>query len=368
MLTLPEFRNQNCTRFRFRYSECRACADACPHDAIALSGEGIIISEKACQNCGLCLAACPTEALTGRNLPRIDILKRTMKSRAVTFACAPSQSPGDETVPCLGALDAAVLATLASAGVAVTLAGTHHCADCPHGAVAPRMIARNLEGVGALAHAAGNPKWSAITVAEHDAADAQAPRHDASRRHLFRRFLGAPASGVAQAASGVEARPVPLKAVRFAPAISTVGRELLQRLFDAAPPADTTPPPPALPLVEGLHVARVEIAAGCTACEVCARACPTGAMQIAESGVGWALTFQLSRCVGCGVCVESCQPRVLAFAAATGNLPAAREIVTLHALNKQRCARCDRFFISSEPAEICTICRGDDDDFTAIFG
>ena len=364
MLTLPEFRNQNCTRFRFRYSECRACADACPHDAIALSGEGISVSAKACQNCALCLAACPTEALTGRNLPRIDILKRTMKSRAVTFACAPSQCPGDETVPCLGALDAALLATLAGAGVAVTLAGTHHCTDCPHGAVAPRMIARNLEAVAALACAAGNPKWSAVTIAEHDAADAQAPRHDASRRHLFRRFLGAPASGVAQAASGVEARPVPLKAVRFAPAISTVGRELLQRLFDAAPPAAA----PALPLAEGLHVARLEIAPGCTACEVCARACPTGAMQIAESVVGWLLNFQFSRCVGCGVCVEACQPRVLRFAATMDDLPAARETVTLHALNKQRCARCDRFFISPEPAEICTICQGDDDDFAAIFG
>ena len=363
MLTQPDFRVQNCTRYRFRYSECRACADACPHNAIALSDEGIAISETDCRNCALCGAACPVEALTARNLPRIDILKRALRLKQVTFACAPSEARGEETVPCLGALDAALLATLAAKGVAVALAGTHHCEKCPHGEVAARMIASHLEGVAALRETVGSETWAAITIVEAEATQAEERPHDPSRRHLFRRFLGRSADGMAEAVVGAGRQPVPLKAVRFAAPFSTIGRELLQRLFAAAP-EDA----PALPRHDAVFAAGVEIAPGCSACEVCARACPTGAMQIAESGVGWALTFQFSRCVACGLCLEACQPRILRFADRMGDLRKARDSVTLHALAKQRCSRCDRFFISAGPAEICAICAGDDADFAAIFG
>jgi rubrerythrin len=35
---------------------------------------------------------------------------------------------------------------------------------------------------------------------------------------------------------------------------------------------------------------------------------------------------------------------------------------------KQRCARCDRHFVSPAPQQSCPICRDDEDAFTAIFG
>ena len=73
-------------------------------------------------------------------------------------------------------------------------------------------------------------------------------------------------------------------------------------------------------------------------------------------------------CVGCGVCVEVCQPHVLYFKGEMENLAKSPEPVTLHALGKQRCARCDRFFISSVPEEICPICEGDDADFASLLG
>ena len=187
--------------------------------------------------------------------------------------------------------------------------------------------------------------------------------HDASRRHLFRRFLGKPVNDIAEDTSDFVSQPAPMKAIRIAAPVRTTGRDLLQKLFDTTPENA-----PVLPHHEGLFAATIDMDSGCTACEACARVCPTGAINIGESAVSWALLFQFSRCVGCGVCVEVCQPRVLRSAEAMSELSDARKIVTLHARAKQRCNSCDRFFISAQPEEMCPVCQGDDADFADIFG
>ena len=363
MLTQPEYRATRCTRYRYRYSECSRCAEACPHEAVELSDEGIRISASACRNCALCAAACPTEALLADNLPRIEILKRAAKLPEVTFACAPSELKGDEIVPCLGGLDAEMLAYLSSRGVAVTLAGTRHCAECPHGAQGEERLGLNLEAVEALRGSVGSDKWAEFSVPDENETEQGKAGHDPSRRHLFRRFVGRGADQLIHPVSAAEAHPVPLKAIRFAAPFSTAGRELLQILFEAESEDHAL-----LPAHPALYAAKVGIQSGCTACEACARACPTGAMQIRESGTAWELGSQSSRCVGCGVCVEVCQPHVLYFHEAMEGLAKASEPVILHTLGKQRCIRCDRFFISPAPAEICPICEGDDADFASMFG
>jgi len=363
MLTQPEYRASRCTRYRYRYSACSRCADACPHEALELTDEGVRISASACQNCALCAAACPTEALLADNLPRIEVLKRVVKQPEVRFACAPSELQGDEIVPCLGGLDAAMLAYLASRGVAVTLAGTQHCAECPHGARGEGRLGLHLEAVEALRRVVGNDKWAEIGVPDEGETELGKAGHNPSRRHLFRRFVGRGADQLTRPVSAAEVQPVPLKAIRFAAPFSTAGRELLQILFNT--PQELPTP---LPGHAALLAAQVAIRPGCTACEACARACSTGAMQIRESGTAWSLGFEFTRCVGCGVCVEICQPHVLHFRDKMENLAKASEPVTLHALGKQRCTRCDRFFISPAPVEICPICEGDDADFASLFG
>jgi formate hydrogenlyase subunit 6/NADH:ubiquinone oxidoreductase subunit I len=118
---------------------------------------------------------------------------------------------------------------------------------------------------------------------------------------------------------------------------------------------------------ETLPLMNLELASGCTACEACFRVCPTGAIQVGESAEEWVLSFHAERCVACGVCLEVCQPGVLrsgdAFDAAPGRPPR-----VLYALRKQRCARCDRFFVSPEPRTTCAVCSQDEDCFAEIFG
>ncbi|WP_136416006.1 4Fe-4S binding protein [Herbaspirillum sp. ST 5-3] len=363
MASLPEFRASHCTRYRFRYSQCRRCADACPYDAVTLSEEGIRIDPSACRNCTLCVAACPTEALHAAEFPRIDILKRAANKPALTIACAPSGLKGDEVVPCLGTIDAAMLTHLTSRGTGVTLAGTQHCATCEHGKHAARQLELHLEAVAELKTAAGSDSWAEITVSATLQARPGKPTHSAGRRHLFRRLIGRGVDQIARPVQESDEPSAPLKAIRFARQFSTAGREVLQAVLEQAPQDAER----ALPVHPAIFAAQVEKPDGCTACEACARACPTGAVQVRESGVGWELAFEFQRCVGCSVCVEACQPRVLQLAHEIRHWKAPEPMV-LHHLSKQRCNRCDRFFVSHEPADTCQVCTGDDEDFTALFG
>jgi len=362
-LSYPEFRNPRCTRYRFRYSECRRCADACPHDAIALSDSGAALYQARCQNCGLCISACHTGAWASENYKPIDLLRVAIKQPAYSIACAPSGLAGDAVVPCLGAVDAAMIAYLGKRRIPLTLFGSGHCSDCGHGAKGAAQLATNLDAAAQLrttGEEEGAP-WTEVAVPAEGAAARPAPLHT-GRRQLFRRLVGRGVDAVVADGPLSPKTPIPDKAIRAGAYASTERRELLQIVCERKDGKPFT-----MQWHEALPLMQLTLHPGCTTCEACFRACPTGAIQIVENPGDWALTFQTDRCVACEVCLEVCQPRVL-DAEATLDARAEQPARVLLALVKQRCNRCDRFFVSPEPQETCKVCGDDQDAFTAIFG
>ena len=363
-VSVPEFRIAHCVRFRYRYSECARCLDACPHDAIALSDTGAAIDPDKCRNCALCVSACRTGAFVAANFTPIDMLRQAIKTEHFSIACAPSGHAADAIVPCLGALDASLLAYLEKRRLPTTLLGAARCADCAHGAKGAAQLAANLEAVAELRAAAAPDAWLPIDVVEDAPAAPEAkPRFASDRRHLFRRLFG---RGVDEVVAAVEPKPaavpVPDKAIRAGAYALTEQRELLQIV---AGRKDGQPFQVAIH--EALPALDITIGPGCTVCEACFRVCPTGAIKITENPGDWTLEFQRDRCVGCAVCLEVCQPHVLDAAAAFDLTPdqPARPLIRLA---KQRCDRCDRFFVSPHPEKTCRICSDDQDAFTAIYG
>lgn len=154
-----------------------------------------------------------------------------------------------------------------------------------------------------------------------------------------------------------------------------IGRDLLQSI--ARPPAPSAgagdgPEPVARPMAlsahPGLALGDLDLAAGCTACEACARVCPTAALAVRESSGVWQIAFNASRCVGYGVCAEACQPRVLTLRTGFDAGIFEDRVVPLFGLHKRRCPSCDRPFVDLAGSDTCPTCRGDDADFAAIFG
>lgn len=372
-LSYPEIRASRCTRYRFRYSECSRCADACPHQAIALGDDGAKLDQTRCQNCALCVSACHTAAWASEAHKPVDLLRRAIKQTQFSFACAPSGDVADAIVPCLGAIDAASLAYLAKRRIAVTLRGAGHCGECAHGGCGADQLALNLEACTILIDAAAAdagaewlaPQLVADTRAPPVAAAVEQPvgAFAAGRRQLFRRLVGRGVDEIVGAAEPVEAPPpVADKAIRAGAYAITEQRELLQIVCKRG---EEQPFP--VPLHDALPLMGLSLRAGCTVCEACFRVCPTGAIQIEENPADWQLKFLSDRCVACEVCLEVCQPRVLDADPCMDARPDQPARVLL-ALSKQRCARCDRHFVSPVPEQTCPICRDDEDAFSAIFG
>lgn len=361
-IAYPEFRNTRCTRFRYRYSECRRCADACPHDAITLSDTGAQIDSARCQNCVLCVSACHTGAWASESFKPIDLLRQAIKQPAFSLACTPSGLAADTCVPCLGAVNAATIAYLGKRRIPLTLLGSAHCSACAHGTKGAAQLAANLDAAESLRAAAQetDKDWLQPQLPDTAAAStAQQPR--TGRRQLFRRLIGRGIDAVAEAQPA--ARPVvPDKAIRAGAYGGTEQRELLTIVCERKDEQ-----PAMISWHEALPLMQLTLQQGCTNCEACFRACPTGAIQIVENPGDWALTFQTDRCVACEVCLEVCQPRVLDAAASFDTRPE-QPAKVLHSLVKQRCERCDRFFVSATPLKTCPVCSDDEDAFTAIFG
>lgn len=359
-VAFPELRATRCVRFRYRYSECQHCRDACPHDAVVLADDGVRIDPARCQNCGLCVGACRTEALAAAQLARVETLKRAIRQERFAWACDPSGLEGDAKVPCLGALDGATLAYLAKRGIAVELRGSRHCARCPHGAEGAARLALVLDAAQALRAASGE-NWAELKLSADSAPPSRTPAQ-AGRRQLLRRLIGRGIDEVANAAKHGEPPPIPEAAIRAAPPFVTEQRELLQIVCKRRDEGAFR-----LASHQGLPLMQLRPAQGCTACEACFRVCPTGALQIEETTVSWTLTFTADRCVACEACIEVCQPGALGAEHELDARPA-RGAIPLERRAKQRCARCERFFVSAEPRDRCPVCLDDEQAFSAILG
>lgn len=361
MLAIPGFRAERCVRYRYVYSDCHRCAQACPHEAIRLFDAGVEVLVDRCQNCGLCVGVCQTEALSQNSITADYLLKITVGSKRVTLACAPSEEAGDVIVPCLGALHPVVLAELSRQGIAVELAGTGHCAECAHASKGPDLIRSNLEAHEILCSTGDSAPYAAITLRSGESeATGMHEKLDTSRRSLFQRIVG---HSVDVMSGKFEAAPAPLKAIRAAAPFVPERKVLLNAMF-----ADKGEAAFSLPRHHAIPAEDWQVVSGCTYCEACVRVCPTGALQLLESNTGWRLAFLNDRCVACDVCVEVCQPGVIRQRNNDEVVVNRQKGRLLAAVTKQRCTRCDRVFVKEGGGEICPICSGDDDDFSSIFG
>ncbi len=328
-------------------SGCDRCVAACPHDALSVEGDSIIVERSGCESCGLCVDACPHRAVRfpGYSAGELEAeLSAALDpgvappDAAIAFTCMSYPEPLDGrwlpvTTACAGM--APVAAMLRALSLGATEVGVRPCAEgCANGCDA--SIRGRVDYCQELLAALG----------------------DSPSRV---RLLSAEAQDPARAA-----RPLPpLPGARTGGAVALFGRgaaaaaiEDIAARFDAGAPVIIEHPESPVGIVD-------INADACTACGTCAVACPTDALAVETSEDAWSLLFDHALCTACGECQRLCPEQAagaISFRAVTDMSALRAGPGVAMTTEEVRCERCGQGFATRRMLERLAEMLGDDYD------
>lgn len=364
-MSLLHFTPARCVRALSVNSICTICADGCPTTAISLSGRLPSINQASCVGCGGCVATCPTEALGLDDFSPTDFFFSFAAEEGNLVSC-------QKNIPCLAALSAEHMIALCGLKKGIVL-DTGHCGGCDIGSRVLDTLEKTLDNVEYLLEAAESAwRVECSQIGYRDPASGEEEHKD--RRDFFKTFH---LRGIAQVRNDFEKEVLSTTDEFVDYAIdSTHTQELRMKkitdrrklFYTALKRADK---PSVYHVVDGSKITftsqKLMDETKCTACEMCYRVCPTGALSsdIRSSKID----FDPFLCVKCHLCHDVCEPDAITLSSSY-NLkewyePTVQNLVTF---SVRRCDECDALFSSVAGEKICRRCRLEEEEARELWG
>lgn len=345
-----------CLRARDKSSACDACVSACPVNAITLEG-GVQVDGDACIRCGLCLHRCPAGVFDGRDgvYKLLNCATQIVDHEVIELACSahPEAAIGAKDVDavisansCLSTFSASAYIGLLALGVKQVRLRLDACRECPLGALHGE-IARELETTQTLLEPLG--LGEAVVEAEEPEGGHKRPLYTTTNPPVSRRgFFQTLARQRVVAVEDIQPANTPqIEGERSAP---RERRRLVNALHYVAQQGTATQIG-----VEGFT--RLGVVDGCTACGLCARVCPTGALTFEQTDDHYEVIFSAAQCTDCGICINFCQPGVLQrYGPPSYDDVLAPELWLLYEGTLTKCRKCGVPYAGDEHSEMCHVC------------
>jgi ferredoxin len=293
---------ERCAHARLTTSRCNACVQACPTQAWSMHEDELAFDDQRCDHCALCVTACPLQAL---ELDAPALLIDTGTPQTLWLTCdkgAPPPARGGGLVPCLHGLPMSWLLEQARQHHIARIACTSgDCTACARQPAATQTLPSRWKDWAQRHPETRLPSLVRLTPAEWQRQTQGLNAPDNARR----RFL----SGRFHTGARAPVSPSPRPQAGFS--------------FDSGRLAEVMPPAP-----EAQRTAwQLDLdPQRCTWCMVCARLCPTKALDThipTAAQRPLELSLRSAACSACGLCVDACDVgalhlRPLAQAVPTG--------------------------------------------------
>jgi Fe-S-cluster-containing hydrogenase component 2 len=349
---------KRCLHSQDQVSECVACFNICPVEAIT-TGKPPAHDAERCQSCLACLPACPVGAYRADDdVSGLLNCATHIEGETVELLCGLHPHPeagadvgsiGIRIHGCLAGLGTGAYLTLAALGLKRLVLRTDACRACKWQTLISEIYRQTAHANRFLS--AWKRDGDTITCMDEIESPVERILWDAknpplSRRDLFRMMARQGQVAMARAMeNGVtDSKRKP-------------GRDRLRLLAAVSHLAE---PAAEIDLRE-LSFATLTISESCTACSACGRACPTGALRFERNDgeMTFSISFSAQHCIACDLCDHVCLPDAITInhAPTFEEVFGAKEPVPVESGELLRCERCKTLVAKREDTKLCPLCE-----------
>lgn len=354
---------ERCVRSLSVNSICTLCADVCPTQAIVIASKLPSINLSQCVGCTGCVSVCPTEALETDDFNPTDFFFSFVTESDTLVSC-------QKNVPCLVALSTEH--TIALAGLKKGLIwDIGHCEQCEIAAACLPQIHKRAEEANYLLEAMESPgRVMLADIAYREAKEENVP----DRRDFFKTFH-LRKIGTVRANFEKEVQQATDAFVEYQISSGHTAALRQKKITDRRKIFFTAlkrmEKPSFYHVVEAEHITftsqKLMDETLCSACEMCYRICPTGALvsDVRNSKID----FDPFLCVKCHLCHDVCEPKAITLSTSYNlkewHEPQLRNLVTF---SVRRCNECDTLFSSVAGEKECRRCRLEEEEARELWG
>lgn len=348
---------KHCLHTQDQYSDCTACFNICPLEAIT-AGKPPVLNTERCEACLACIPACPVGAYhADDDVSSLLNCATHIEEQPVELICGlhprpetgiNSESIGIQINGCLAGLGTGAYLTLSALGLERIILRADACSSCKWHSLRPEI---HSEAERANQFLSAWNKIDNVICLDELEIHVERPVWDVknpplSRRDLFRMMAK---QGQVSLARAMENGVTTSK--------RQTGKDRL-RLLSAV---THLPEPSANIDLDLFNFATLTISDSCTACGTCGRACPTEALRFEKNDeeMTFSISFFAQNCIGCDLCKHICQPDAISleYAPTFEQVFSVKEPVVAEAGSMVRCARCNHLMAAREGVKLCSLCE-----------
>jgi len=359
-----QLKASRCVRLLSKESECNRCEVICPTEAIVIANNPLpAINFSICVGCGACDAVCPNEALSLDDFSSTNFFFNFMEDKDNLISCK-------KNVPCIAALNIENIISIALLKKE-TIFDMGHCDECAIAHKCKPQIEKNYEEASYMLKAMMS---DSIIKLENVKYEEPKEIKESSRREFFSKVNLANAVKT-KLQFEKEVQKATDELVEHTLQNSDIALLKQKRITDRRKLFFTAirriKKPSQFHIVEADEMTFTSMklldSDKCTACQMCYRVCPSGALtsDIKNSKID----FDPFLCIKCHICHDVCEPDAITFSPSYNVKEFFEpEVHNLIKFKVKRCDECGVIFSSNSNDKLCYRCKAEDEEAKELWG